>query len=177
MASSFVEEKTIVPLDNEDSEQLTLRTADGKQLVVAKGVAKLSGMINTALTNKDENELDLKEVTYPTLKIIMEFLEYHKDVPYKTIEKPLTSNDMTKLTSEWDAKFMERYGKDHDLVWDLIQKSNYLEVKGLLDLAISYTASLCKGKTPEEIRRTFNITKDFTPEEEIKVLEESKMVQ
>lgn len=30
-------------------------------------------------------------------------------------------------------------------------------------------ASMIKGKSPEEIRSTFNITSDFTPEEEAKV--------
>ena len=30
-------------------------------------------------------------------------------------------------------------------------------------------ANMIKGKTPEEIRKTFNIRNDFTPEEEAKV--------
>ncbi len=32
---------------------------------------------------------------------------------------------------------------------------------------------MIKGRTPEEIRATFNIESDFTPEEEAKVVEES----
>jgi S-phase kinase-associated protein 1 len=35
-------------------------------------------------------------------------------------------------------------------------------------------ASLIKGKTPEEIRRTFGIVNDFTPEEEAQVRDENK---
>ena len=35
-------------------------------------------------------------------------------------------------------------------------------------------AQMIKGKTPEEIRRTFNIVNDFTPEEENQVREENK---
>lgn len=33
---------------------------------------------------------------------------------------------------------------------------------------------MIKGKTPAEIRRTFNIINDFTPEEEAQVQEENK---
>ena len=42
--------------------------------------------------------------------------------------------------------------------------------KWLTLLALSYLA----GKTPEEIRKTFNIVNDFTPEEEAQVREENK---
>lgn len=35
-------------------------------------------------------------------------------------------------------------------------------------------AAMIKGKTPEEIRNTFNIKNDFTPEEEAKVREENR---
>jgi len=34
--------------------------------------------------------------------------------------------------------------------------------------------NLHAGKTPEEIRKTFNIVNDFTPEEEAQVREENK---
>ena len=34
-----------------------------------------------------------------------------------------------------------------------------------------------KGKTPEEIRRTFNIVTDFTPEERAQVREENPWIE
>lgn len=36
------------------------------------------------------------------------------------------------------------------------------------------TSSCAQGKTAEEIRKTFNIVNDFTPEEEAQVREENK---
>ena len=44
----------------------------------------------------------------------------------------------------------------------------------LLDLTCATVASMIKGKTPEEIRKTFNIVNDFTPEEEAQVREENR---
>lgn len=55
-----------------------------------------------------------------------------------------------------------------------IQAANYLNIKGLLDLACQTVADMIKGKTPEEIRKTFNIKNDFTPEEEEEIRRENQ---
>lgn len=49
------------------------------------------------------------------------------------------------------------------------QAANYLDIKGLLDVTCKTVANMIKGKTPEEIRKTFNIKNDFTEEEEAQV--------
>lgn len=55
----------------------------------------------------------------------------------------------------------------------LFQAANYLNIKSLLDLTCQTVADMIKGKTPEEIRKTFNIKNDFTPEEEEEVRREN----
>ncbi|KAJ1403912.1 S-phase kinase-associated protein 1-like [Sesbania bispinosa] len=52
--------------------------------------------------------------------------------------------------------------------------ANYLNIKSLLDLTCQTVADMIKGKTPEEIRKTFNIKNDFTPEEEEEVRRENQ---
>lgn len=52
----------------------------------------------------------------------------------------------------------------------VFQAANYLDIKGLLDVTCKTVANMIKGKTPEEIRKTFNIKNDFTEEEEAQVL-------
>ena len=85
--------------------------------------------------------------------------------------QPLTSADLSVLVSEWDAKFVS---VEQELLFELILAANYMDIKPLLDLTCAKVASMIKGKTPEEIRRTFNIENDFTPDEENQVREENK---
>jgi len=50
------------------------------------------------------------------------------------------------------------------------QAANFLEIKGLLDLTCQAMADMIKGKSPEEIRKTFNIMNDLSPEEEEEII-------
>ena len=63
---------------------------------------------------------------------------------------------------------------EQEILFELILAANYLDIKPLLDLTCAKVASMIKGKTPEEIRKQFNIVNDFTPEEEAQVREENK---
>lgn len=46
------------------------------------------------------------------------------------------------------------------------QAAYHLQIKPLVDLTCQAIAQLLKGKTPAEIRRTFNILYDFQPEDD-----------
>ncbi|OWM88532.1 hypothetical protein CDL15_Pgr002299 [Punica granatum] len=56
----------------------------------------------------------------------------------------------------------------------LNEAANYLNIKGLLDLTCQTVVDMIKGKTPEEIRKAFNIKNNFTPEEEEEVRRENQ---
>ena len=54
-----------------------------------------------------------------------------------------------------------------NFVW---QAAQFMDIRDLLDLTCAKVASVCmKGKTPEEIRKVFNLPKDETPEEKAKL--------
>lgn len=78
---------------------------------------------------------------------------------------------MHEVVSDWDANFVD---VEQELLFELILAANYMDIKSLLDLACAKVASMIKGKTPQEIRETFNIVNDFTPEEESQIREENK---
>merc|ERR1719284_2393880 len=98
-------------------------------------------------------------------------MQYHASNPADDIEKPLKSANMREVVSEWDASFVEI---EQETLFELILAANYMDIKSLLDLTCATVASMIKGKTPEDIRKTFNIVNDFTPEEEAQVREENK---
>jgi S-phase kinase-associated protein 1 len=85
--------------------------------------------------------------------------------------QPLKSANMAEVVQDWYANFAN---VEQEVLFELILAANYMDIKPLLDLTCATVASMIKGKTPEEIRKTFNIVNDFTPEEEAQVREENK---
>lgn len=121
----------------------------------------------------DGNELEfpLPNVKTQVLRKVIEFCEHHLEEPMTEIEKPLKSQNMADVVQKWYADFVDL---EQVLLFELILAANYMDIKPLLDLTCATVASMIKGKTPEEIRATFNITNDFSPEEEAQVREENK---
>ncbi|XP_033616369.1 LOW QUALITY PROTEIN: S-phase kinase-associated protein 1 [Fukomys damarensis] len=69
----------------------------------------------------------------------------------------------------WDQEFLN---VDQGTLFELIVAANYLDIKDLLagyllDVTCKTGANMIKGKTPEEICKTFNSKNDFTEEEEV----------
>ncbi|XP_026439775.1 SKP1-like protein 1A [Papaver somniferum] len=74
------------------------------------------------------------------------------------------------------SKTLEQMIVDKDnenIVIPLTTITGSILAKGLLDLGSEKVAEVIYGKTPEEIRRTFNVP-NFRPEEEEEVLRENQ---
>ncbi|URE41471.1 SKP1-like protein [Musa troglodytarum] len=110
-----------------------------------------------------ESGIPLPNVTSRILAKVIEYCNKHVDASSK-------SSDDEDLKA-WDAEFVK---VDQTTLFDLILAANYLNIKSLLDLTCQTVADMIKGKTPEDIRKTFNIKNDFTPEEEEEIRRENQ---
>ena len=156
--------------------QVGLISQEGDRLDVPSAVAEMSELVKTMMGDADDDEDDEQEIPLPNVKIsilakVVEFNTHHLQNPLPQIEKPLKSANMHEVVGEWDAKFIE---VDQEVLFELILAANYMDCQSLLNLACAKVASMIKGRAPEEIRKTFNIVNDFTPEEEAQVREENK---
>ena len=141
---------------------------------VALEVANMSTTIKNMLEDFGgeipDMAIPLHNVTSNVLKKVVEYCNHH-------IQNPTPKSDENKDDkrtddiSAWDKQFCS---VDQATLFELILAANYLDIKPLLDLTCKTVANMIKGKTPEEIRKTFNIKNDFTPEEEEKVRKENE---
>ena len=151
---------------------ITLVSSDGEKLQVTSKAAQRSQLVKGIIEDyPDDAEVPLNNVKSNILKKIKEYLDHYQDSEPKEIERPLASQNYQECVDPWDFEFIN---VDLDLIFEIILASNYMDIKPLLELASSKVASIIKGKTPEEIRKTFNIQNDFTPEEEQQIREENQ---
>ena len=129
-----------------------------------------------SLTCVEDDDAEQQEIPLPNVKSqilgkVLEFCKHYTEEPMNEIEKPLKSANMGEVVQEWYATYVD---VEQEILFELILAANFMDIKPLLDLTCATVASMIKGKTPEEIRKTFNIVNDFTPEEEAQVREENK---
>ncbi|KAG9442728.1 hypothetical protein H6P81_018582 [Aristolochia fimbriata] len=150
------------------SKKVILKSSDGEVFEVDEAVAVESQTIKHMIEdNCADNGIPLPNVTSKILSKVIEYCKKHVDMQ-KQIEDNKSADDELK---SWDADFVK---VDQATLFDLILAANYLNIKSLLDLTCQTVADMIKGKTPEEIRKTFNIKNDFTPEEEEEVRRENQ---
>ena len=133
-------------------------------------------LFNIFILLKDDSDEDVQEVPLPNvtasvLQKVIEFCTHYREDPMNEIQKPLKSSIMSEVVQQWYADFVN---VEQPILFELILAANYMDIKPLLDLTCAAVASMIKGKTPQEIRETFNITNDFSPEEEAQVREENR---
>jgi len=157
---------------------ITLTSSDGIDITVERVVAQRSVLIKNLLDDlapESTNEpIPIPNVNEAVLKKVMEWCEHHKADPPTASDDDSDSRKKSTDIEEWDQKYMQ---VDQEMLFEIILAANYLDIKALLDVGCKTVANMIKGKSPEEIRKTFNIQNDFTPEEEDQIRRENEWAE
>ncbi|KAI8049780.1 putative negative regulator sulfur controller-3 [Syncephalis plumigaleata] len=158
-----------------------LHSSEGSEFEVDRSVIEKSLLIKNMLEDVGETDavIPLPNVSGPILAKVIEYCEHHRNDP--DVDAQSTSKNGgngvngTNYTSsddidEWDMEFCR---VDQGTLYEMILAANYLDIRSMLDLTCKTVANMIKNKSPEEIRKTFNITNDFSPEEEEQVKREN----
>ncbi|KAF0897456.1 hypothetical protein E2562_037355 [Oryza meyeriana var. granulata] len=167
-----------------EKKMITLKSSDGEEFEVEEAVAMESQTIRHMIEDDcADNGIPLPNVNSKILSKVIEYCNKHVHAAASAASKAANSDDAASAAAaavpppsgedlkNWDADFVK---VDQATLFDLILAANYLNIKGLLDLTCQTVADMIKGKTPEEIRKTFNIKNDFTAEEEEEIRRENQ---
>jgi hypothetical protein len=158
-------------LDDETVEEfLDLVCKDDKHVKLSKNLIHLSAYIKGIVdADSTVKEIQIRDISSTSVEYMIEWMKYHKTVASRSIPRPLKSGNLKEMVGPWDANFID---KDLDSVFELLLASNFMGVTALLELCCARIASLMYGKTPKQIRKSFNLPDEFTPEEEAAIRKE-----
>ncbi|CAK8574907.1 unnamed protein product [Lathyrus sativus] len=155
------------------AKKVILKSSDGEIFEIDQKVAMELQTITHMIEDDcaDDTGIPLPNVTSKILAKVIEYCKKHVEAAAYSDERPADRPADENTIKTWDAEFVE---VDQDTLFDLILAANYLDIKSLLDLTCKTVATMIDGKTPEQIRSTFNIKNDYTKEEEEEVRRENK---
>lgn len=166
--------------ESNSAQKVWLASNDSATIEVDRVVAERSMLIKNMLEDvgddsiQQDNPIPIPNVNEAVLRKVIEWCEHHRNDPVQQQDDESDARKKTTDIEEWDQKFMQ---VDQEMLFEIILASNYLDIKPLLDVGCKTVANMIKGKSPEEIRKTFNITNDFTPEEEEQIRRENEWAE
>lgn len=166
-----------LPFD--DHEVVRIMSSDDVVFESTVGVVKQAATIRNLIADCDlQHPVPLPNVDARIMSKVLEFLQYHAEHPTvgavggadggaagAAVAAP--ENPNTAWNKGWCAQHPQNE------LFELILAANYLDIEELLDATCTAVAGMMKGKTTEELRATFNIKNDFTPEEEEQIRKEN----
>jgi len=153
--------------------KIILQSNDKENFEVDRDVIRLSTTLNTMFQDLGMDDPDaedslndpipLANITGAILRKVIQWCQHHK-------EDSGEEAGLTEQVGSWDKEFLN---VDQGTLFEIILAANYLDVRGLLDVACKTVAKMIEGKEPDEVRHTFNIENDLTPEEEEQIRKEN----
>lgn len=151
-----------------------LVSKEGVIYEVPLSVAKMSALVAATIdddVDDDDDEDEVREIPLPNvedavLKKVIDYCTHYQEEEMTKIQTPLKSNKIEDMVQPWYANFVM---VEQTLLFRLVTAANFMDIKPLLDLTCLAVAVLIKGKQASELRTMFNISNDFSPEEEAQV--------
>ncbi|OIV91275.1 hypothetical protein TanjilG_01806 [Lupinus angustifolius] len=146
------------------TKKIILKSLEGDAIEVDEMFIIQCKKIKSFIDGKFINTITISlKISTEILSKIIQYVKMHD----KYGAAPSKANK--KRLAAWDANFMK---VDMNALYDILTAASNLGHEKLLDLACKTVAGKIRGKNPEQIRQTFNIENDLTPEEE----EENKRI-
>ena len=153
----------------------TIILNDGKITKLSKKAADLSEFLKGMKIIPEEEQIPL-ETDSNTFEKIKEYLEHFDGNSPPEIQKPLKSTEMKNNTDEWSANFVDKLTIKE--LANLISASHLIHINSLLNLCCAKLVSLCKGKSEEEIFKTFGVPENFfTTEKKEQIKANNKWIE
>ncbi|KAK5985999.1 S-phase kinase-associated protein 1 [Trichostrongylus colubriformis] len=141
-----------------------VQTKEQEICEVPASVIAMSKLVTTMLEDlslqDDDTPIPIPNVSAPVFKKVVAWCEKHK----------ADAKESKQKLEGWSEEFFK---VEYPMLFEIIMAANYLDIPKLLDDGCKKIAHMMKGKTPDEIRTMFNITNDFTPEEEEEIRREN----
>ncbi|OAY73152.1 SKP1-like protein 4 [Ananas comosus] len=136
---------------------VTLTSSDGEVFELEAAAARQSALLRHMMElGVAAGGIPLPVVPGHVLALVVEYVRRH------SCDKPEEGGGGGGGISLWAAL--------HD--FDKKFAADYMTIEGLFDLTCQALADMISGKTIEEIRQTFDVENDYTPEEEAELLRE-----
>ena len=146
---------------------------EGISFTVDIQVAKMSKIVENTIDEDDgeDHEIQLPNVKSAVLAKVIEYCEYYQTNEMTPITTPLKSSKLEDMVQPFYTDFCK---VDKNMLCELVTAANFMDIKPLLDLTCLAVSIMIKGKPADELRAMFNLSSEFSPEEEAAVREENK---
>ena len=156
--------------DNNHEDRVLVVTESGTKFTVLIAVAKLSNTLNGLLKDvklqyddkgKPKTEIPCGQGNDNIITIVLKYCNHYKDANIADLNKRMELGQF----EDFELALINNEFKDQAVLFETILVANYLDITSLLNMCCVVVANMIKGKSSEEIRKTFNIKDDFTPEQ------------
>lgn len=150
------------------SGKVKLISSDKQEFDVDNKVARMNEYVATRM-DAGERVILLDTVSGKSLSKVLEYCVYHAANPSVYVPPQKPEDYHTDDIIPWDLEFCK---VDQVTLFELILAANVLKNTCLEHIMCKTVANMIKGKTPQEIKRKFNIKNDFTLKEVSEVRKE-----